>query len=127
MKLGEQITLKINFTRSYGKIKDIDGVYTVIGVSYGMPHCFNKDSWSPGFNSFEYGELQQGRPDIVKVGSIFVPDASYLDEPVVENMEYDNKIVSWRLASYDREAMKKTDIPGFEGTFDNLNELTIRS
>lgn len=99
MKLGDKIKLhferKPMFTDSKPDI--VDGEFTIIGVKYGVAHCFGDDSWSQGYNSFVYGEVQDDRPDIVLLGSVYVPDPSYLDEAVIKDLHYDNKTVSWEL------------------------------
>lgn len=100
MKLGDKIRLHIEREKLFDDKPDVtDGVFTVIGVKYGLPHCFNDDSWSGGFNSFEYAEDVDGRPDIVLRGSIYVPTPDYLDKDSVENMVCDRKTVSWELIS----------------------------
>jgi hypothetical protein len=99
MKLGDRI--KIHFEKEPmfedGKPTIVDGEFTIIGVSYGLPHCFSEHCWSPGFNSFEYGEQEDGRPDIVSRGSVFVPTPDYLDRTVVNDLCYDKKTVNWEI------------------------------
>ena len=88
MKLGDKIKLhwekKGMFSDSEPEI--VDGEFIVIGVSYGMPHYFGKDYWSQGFNSFEYAEVDPEQPDPVKRGSVYVPDASYLDKKAMSEL-----------------------------------------
>lgn len=99
MKLGDRIKLhwekKGMFSDSEPEI--VDGEFIVIGVSYGMPHCFGDDQWSSGFNSFEYAEADPKQPDLVRRGSVYVPDASYLDKKIVSDLAYDKKTVSWEV------------------------------
>ena len=99
MRLGDKI--KLHYERkpmfSTDKPDVVDGVFTIIGVSNGLPHCFSESSWSPGFNSFEYGEEKEGRPDVVRLGSVFVPTPDYLDKSVVENLVYDKKTITWEI------------------------------
>ncbi len=124
MNLGDKIKLHIERKSTFGKDKpDItDGEFTVIGVDRGLPHCFNDDLWSQGFNSFKYGEHQDGRPDIVLLGSVYVPTPAQLDEIVMEGLHYDNKIVSWEIVTNKQEYA----IPGFENLEESLEKLTIR-
>lgn len=123
MRLNDKIKLHIEKKKTFSDELDIvDGEFVIIGVSYGLPHCFNSNSWSQGFNSFQYGEIQEGRPDIVLLGSVYVPTPEFLDEDVVENMVYDNKTVSWEII-YDNP---KYTIPGFENLQESLDKLTIR-
>lgn len=115
MNLGDRIKLHIERKPTFGNKPDIeDGEFIVIGVDRGLPHCFNTDSWSQGFNCFKYGEHQEGRPDVVYLGSVYVPNPSYLDKSVVEDLHYDNKTVSWEII----EDKPEYTIPGFE----NLEE-----
>ena len=98
MKLGDKI--KLHYEKK-GLFKDsepeiVDGEFTIISVSYGLPHCFSEDS-SNGFNSFDYAEPQEGRPDIVRLGSIYVPTPEYLDKQVVKDLNYDKKMISWEI------------------------------
>ena len=99
MKLGDKIKLhwekKGMFSDSEPEI--VDGEFIVIGVRYGMPHWFGNDNWSTGLNSFEYAETDPERPDLIKCGSVYVPDASYLDKKVVNDLVYDKKTVSWEV------------------------------
>lgn len=99
MKLGDKIKLhwekKGMFSDSEPTI--VDGEFIVIGVRYGMSHCFGKDYWSQGFNSFEYAEVDHEGTDLVKRGSIYVPDGSYLDKKIVIDLNYDKKTVSWEV------------------------------
>ena len=99
MKLGDKIKLhwerKVVFSDSEQQI--FDGEFIVIGVSYGMSYCFGDGSWTRGFNSFDYAEVDPERPDLVRRGSIYLPDASYLDKKIVSDLTYDKKIVSWEV------------------------------
>ena len=99
MKLGDKIKLhwerKGMFSDSEPEI--VDGEFIVIGVSRGMPHCYGRDSWSQGFNSFEYAEVDPERPDLVRRGRVYVPDASYLDKKIMSDLNYDKKTVSWEI------------------------------
>lgn len=99
MKLGDRIKLhweeKGMFADSEPQI--VDGEFIVIGVSYGMSYCFGDDSWTRGFNSFDYAEVDPERPDPVRRGSIYLPDASYLDKKTVSDLNYDKKTVSWEV------------------------------
>lgn len=106
MKLGDKIKLhweqKGMFSDSEPKI--VDGEFIVIGVSCGMPHCFGDSSWSKGFNSFEYAEVDPERPDPVRRGRVYVPDASYLDKKIMSDLNYDKKTVSWEIIEEQLEA-----------------------
>ena len=99
MNIGDKIKLRWEkegmFSDSEPQI--VDGEFIIIGVSYGMPHCFGDSSCSPGFNSFDYAEVDPERPDPVRRGSVYVPDASYLDEKTMSDLTYDKKIVSWEV------------------------------
>ena len=99
MKLGDKI--KLHFERkgmsSDSKPEIVDGEFIVIGIDYGMPHCFGDSCWSKGFNSFEYAEADPERPYPVGRGRVFVPDASYLDKKIMRDLTYDNKTVSWEV------------------------------
>ena len=99
MNIGDKIKLRWEkegmFSDSEPQI--VDGEFIVIEVSYGMPHCFGDSSWSRGFNSFDYAEIDPERPDPVRRGSVYVPDASYLDEKTMSDLTYDKKIVSWEV------------------------------
>lgn len=98
MKLGDKIRLHIERTPTFGGEPEVtDGVFTVIQVSRGLSHCFGKHMYSEGFNSFDYGEEQEGRPDIVRLGSIYVPLHSMLDEPIMKDLHHDKKKVSWEI------------------------------
>lgn len=98
MKLGDRIQLKVSKQKTFEDGYDVDeDEYVIIGVSYGMAHCFGKDMWSRGFNSFEYGKREDGRPDIVKRGSVYVPTPDYLDMKEVKDLHYDKKIVDWTV------------------------------
>lgn len=98
MKLGDKIKLHYERKATFSdKLEVVDGVFTIISVSYELPHCFGNKSWSPGFNSFEYGEEQAGRPDVVRLGSIYVPSHEYLDKQSMNKMTYNNKTVSWEI------------------------------
>jgi hypothetical protein len=99
VKLGDRIKLHYEREQMFGdgKPKIVDGEFTIIGVSYGLPHCFSEDLWSPGFNHFDYGEHQDEQPDIVLRGSIYVPTPDYLDKTVVDDLHYDKKAVSWEV------------------------------
>ena len=108
MKLGDKIKLhwekKGMFSDSEPTI--VDGEFIVIGVSRGMPHCFGKNSWSQGFNSFEYAEVDPERPDLVRRGSVYVPDASYLDKKTISDLTCYNKTVSWEIIDKHREGRR---------------------
>jgi len=99
MNLGDTINLKIEYKPTFkdGEATIKEGDFVVIGISKGMPHCFGDDSWSGGFSSFEYGDYEEGRPDVVRRGSVYVPSARYLDYKVMDNLNYDKKIVSWKV------------------------------
>ena len=97
MKLGDRIQLRIETKSLNGDLKVVEDEFVVIGVSYGMAHCFGDSMWSYGFNSFEYGKHEDGRPDIVRKGSIYVPVPEYLEKPVMKEMHHDNKTVSWEI------------------------------
>ena len=98
MKLGDKIRLHYEKRKTFSDdMEVVDGEFTITGVSYGLPHCFNKDLWSPGYNHFDYGEEQEGRPDIVQLGSIYVPTPDYLDKQTVKNLHYDKKTVRWEV------------------------------
>lgn len=98
MKLKDKIYLKIERKSGLSdKTKTIEGEFTVIGVSYGLPHCFGKDMYSNGFNSFEYAKEEEGRPDVVSQGAIYVPTPNMLDESEMTDLYYDKKIVSWKV------------------------------
>jgi hypothetical protein len=124
MNLGDRIKLHIERKPTFasGKPDITDGEFIVIGVDRGLPHCFSDTCWSKGFNSFEYGEHQEGRPDIVLIGSVYVPTPSYLDKQIVEDMHFDNKVVSWEVL----EDKPEYTIPGFENLEESLEKLTIR-
>lgn len=99
MKLGDKIKLHIERQPMFadGKPDITDGVFTVIGISYGLPHCFSTDSWSQGFNSFEYGQEEADRPDIVRKGSVYVISPDQLDLQKMDELHYDKKVVSWEI------------------------------
>ena len=101
MRLGDRIKLHFEKKPMFedGEPTIVDGEFIVIGISYELPHCFNDSLWSHGFNSFEYGERQDDRPDIVRMGSIYVPTPEYLDKTAVDDLHYDKKIVSWEVLS----------------------------
>lgn len=100
MNLGDKIKLHIEIKQTFSdKPNIVDGDFTIIGVKKGLSHCFGDDMHSQGFNSFEYGEEQDGRPDIVLKGSVYVALPSQLDEMVVKDLHYDNKVVSWEVTA----------------------------
>ena len=105
MKLGDRI--KLHSERqpllSSGEVEVIDGEFIVIGVSYGMPHCFGKDSWGQGFNSFDIAKEDGTRPDLVKVASIYVPTPNFLDMDKVEDLHHDRRVVKWEVLATQRK------------------------
>jgi len=124
MKLGDRIRLHIEKEPMFSDRKPeiIDGEFVIIALGSSLPHCFNTGSWSTGFSHFEYGEQQDGRPDIVRIGSVYVPTPDFLDRSNVENLYYDKKIVSWEILEDRTDYM----IPGFENLEESLKKLTIR-
>jgi len=98
MKLGDKIKLHIERKKTFSDDVDItDGIFTIIEVNYGMPHCFSDNLWSQGFNSVKYGVEEKGRPDIVLQGSVYVPAPTFLDDDKMDGLNYDNKKVSWEI------------------------------
>lgn len=106
MKLGDIIKLDIERKPLSDNVEPvrITGEFIVLGISLGLSHCFNDDLWSPGFNSFEYGERQKGRPDTVRLGSVYVPKPANLDQTVMKDLVCDNKKVSWEVVGNISEA-----------------------
>jgi hypothetical protein len=101
MKLGDKIKLHIERSPTFsdGKTDITDGEFVVIGISYKRAHCFGDDMWSHGLNSFEYGKKEEGRPDIVREGAIYVPTPDFLDMNEVSDLHHDKKVVSWKVLS----------------------------
>lgn len=98
MKLGDRIQLHIERKNTFNDgVTVTDDEFIVLGVAYGMAHCFGEDMWSNGFNSFEYGKREDNRPDIVLHGSVYVPTPDYLDMNKVTDLHADNKVVSWEV------------------------------
>ena len=98
MKLGDRIRLHIERKRTFDEGKDVtDGEFIVSEISSSLPHCFAGDCWSGGFTHFSYASKEDGKPDIVLKGSIYMPSPSMLDEKVMKDLHYDKKIVSWEV------------------------------
>lgn len=99
MKLGDRIKLVVSSKKTFGTEfeEDVNGEYIVIAIDKQLPHCFGNDMYSNGFNHFEYGQTVEGRPAVVRKGSIYTATPELLDEVIMEEMVYDNKIVSWKV------------------------------
>ena len=126
MKLGDKIKLHIEKEKTFGGEPEIiDGEFTVIELGSSLPHCFSKDCWSGGFTHFAYGKYEEGKPDIVLQGSIYLPSTEMLDKEVMEKLHWDKKTVSWEIIKETPDYAKGTMLDK-EVLADSLDKLTIR-